>query len=144
MAILQLDEPFYIDSQGVIFSRVGDRDGYNFPFITGLSRQALDKDPSGANLMIMKALEFLKIAEQERISYLVGISEVRMEKTFGIQCFTQTEGVEVRIGWDHFREKLRRLSLVWSDLEKRGISAGTIDCSDLKRMVVKKVSRTSN
>jgi len=144
MAILQLEEPFYIDSQGVIFSRVGDRDEYNFPFLTGLSRQAFDKDPAGANLMIMSALEFLKIAEQEKISHLVGISEVRMEKTFGLQCFTQTEGVEVRIGWDHFREKLRRLSLVWSDLEKRGLSAGSIDCSDLKRMVVKKISPKSN
>lgn len=144
MAILQLDDRFYIDSHGVIFSRVGDRDEYNFPFLTGLSRQAFDKDPAGANFMIMKALEFLKMAEQEKISLLAGISEVRMERTFGIQCFTQTDGVEVRMGWDHFREKLRRLSLVWSDLEKRGISAGSIDCSDLKRMVVKKISRKSN
>jgi cell division protein FtsQ len=144
MAILQLDEPFYIDSKGVIFSRVGDRDEYNFPFLTGLSRQTFDKDPAGANHMVMKALELIRIADQEKISPLKGISEIRMEKTFGLQCFTQTEGVEVRMGWDHFREKLRRLSLVWSDLEKRGISAGSIDCSDLKRTVVKKISRKSN
>jgi cell division protein FtsQ len=144
MAILQLEEPFYIDSQGVIFARVGDRDEYNFPFLTGLSRETFDKDPAGANHMVMKALEFLRIADREKISPADGISEVRMEKAAGIQCFTQNEGVEVRMGWDHFGEKLRRLSLIWSDLRKRGISAGSIDCSDLKRMVVKKISHKPN
>jgi len=144
MAILQLEEPFYIDSKGVIFSRVGDRDEYNFPFLTGLSRQMLDKDPGGSNHMVMKALEFLRIAEQEKIFPHDGISEIRMEKTFGIQWFTQSTGVEVQMGWDHFEEKLRRFSLIWSDLEKRGLLAGAIDCSDLKRMVAKKISRKPN
>jgi hypothetical protein len=46
--------------------------------------------------------------------------------------------VEVKMGWEDFREKLKRLSLIWSDLKKRGYSAVSIDCSDLKRMVVRK------
>ncbi|MBM4276960.1 MAG: FtsQ-type POTRA domain-containing protein [Deltaproteobacteria bacterium] len=144
MAILQLEEPFYIDSKGVIFSRVGDRDEYNFPFLTGLSRQAFDQDPVTAKHLVTKALEFLRIADQERAPPLNGVSEIRMEKIFGIQCFTQAEGVEVRMGWDHFGEKLRRLSLIWTDLQRREVSAASIDCSDLKRMVVKKISRRSN
>ncbi len=144
MAILQLEDPFYIDSKGVIFSRVGDRDEYNFPFLTGLNRQAFDKDPVVAKHMVTKALEFLRIANQEKTPPLEGISEIRMEKIFGIQCFTEAEGVEVRMGWDHFGEKLRRLSLIWTDLQKRGVSSVSIDCSDLKRMVVKKIPRKSN
>ena len=144
MAILQLEEPFYIDSKGVIFSRVGDQDEYNFPFLTGLNRQAFDKDPAVAKHLVTKALEFLRIVDQEKAPPLDGVSEIRMEKTFGIQCFTQAEGVEVRMGWNHFGEKLRRLSLIWTDLQKRGVSAASIDCSDLKRMVVKKIPRRSN
>jgi cell division protein FtsQ len=140
MAILQLDEPYYIDSKGVIFSKVGDRDGYDFPFLTGLNRGAFDKDPAAAKHLINKALELLRIVDQKKIPPMEEISEVRMEKAFGIRCFTQAEGVEVRMGWDSFGEKLRRLSLVWSDLQKRGVAAESIDCSDLKRMVVKKIS----
>jgi hypothetical protein len=52
--------------------------------------------------------------------------------------------VEVRMGWDHFGEKLRRLSLIWSDLQRRGISVSSIDCNDMKRMVVKKIPRNGN
>jgi hypothetical protein len=87
----------------------------------------------------MKALELLRIASQERVSPLEEISEIHMEKTFGIRCFTKTEGVEVRMGWEQFGEKLKRLSLIWEDLQKRGTSATSIDCSDLKRMIVKKI-----
>jgi hypothetical protein len=59
-----------------------------------------------------------------------------MEKTFGVHCFTQVEGLEVKMGWEDFGEKLKKLSLIWSDLQKRGWAAVSIDCSDARRMVV--------
>jgi len=139
IAIIQLEELYYVDHKGVIFSPVGERDEYNYPFFTGLTRQVLEKDPVEAKRLIMKALELLRIASQERVSPLEEISEIHMEKTFGIRCFTKTEGVEVRMGWEQFGEKLKRLSLIWEDLQKRGTSATSIDCSDLKRMIVKKI-----
>jgi cell division septal protein FtsQ len=141
IAILQLEELYYIDQQGVIFSRAGDRDEYNYPFLTGLTRDVLEKDPAAATRLITKALELLRAADKEKTSPLEEISEVHMEKGFGVQCFTQNEGLEVRMGWDHFGEKLKRLSLIWSDLRKRGWSATSIDCSDLERMVVKRIMR---
>jgi len=144
IAIIQLEDLYYIDSKGVIFSPVGARDEYNFPFLTGLNRQMMEKDSQRTKELIMKALEFMRIAGQEKVPPLEGVSEIHMEKSFGIQCFTQNEGVEVRMGWDHFGEKLRRLSLIWMDLQKRGLSAASIDCSDLKRMVVKKISPDGN
>jgi cell division protein FtsQ len=140
IAILQLEELYYIDTEGVIFSPVGDRDPYNYPFLTGLTRQVLEKDPAEAKRLIMKALEFLRIVDREKVFSPEEISEIHMEKTFGIQYFTKSEGVEVRMGWEHFGEKLRRLSIIWSDLRRRGLSAVSIDCSDLKRMVVKRSS----
>lgn len=144
IAILQMDEPYYIDSKGVIFSRVGDRDKFNFPFLTGLSQQGFDKDPVAARHLIAKALEMVGVADREKAPPLNEISEIHMEMAYGIQCFSQAKGVEVRMGWDHFEEKLRRLSLIWTDLQKRGVLAASIDCSDLRRMVVKNISRGAN
>ena len=138
MAIIQLEELYYIDTRGEIFSPVGEKDEYNYPYLTGLTRQVLEKDPVEAKRLISKALELLRVALQEKMPPLEEISEIHMEKVFGIHCFTKAEGVEVKMGWEDFREKLKRLSLIWSDLKKRGGSAVSIDCSDLKRMVVKK------
>ena len=138
-AIIQLEELYYIDHKGVIFSLIGDRDEYSYPFLTGLTRQVLEKDSVEAKRLITKALELLKITDKEKVPPLEQVSEIHMEKTFGIYCFTQAEGIEVRMGWEHFEEKLKRLSLIWSDLQKRGFSVASIDCNDLKRMVVKKI-----
>jgi cell division protein FtsQ len=141
IAILQLEELYYIDTKGVIFSPVGDRDEYNYPFLTGLTRQGLEKDPAEAKHLILKALELLNTVNHDKVSPLGEISEILMEKTFGIYCFTRTQGLEVRLGWEQFGEKWKRLSLIWSDLQRRGFSATSIDCSDLKRMVVKRIPK---
>jgi cell division septal protein FtsQ len=138
IAIIQLEELYYIDTKGEIFSPLGDRDKYNYPYLTGLTRQVLEKNPVEAKRLITKALELLRIVDREKVPPLDEISEIHMEKIFGIQCFTKAEGVEVKMGWEDFGEKLKRLSLIWSDLRKRGLSATTIDCSDLKSMVVKR------
>ena len=139
MAIIQLEELYYIDTKGEIFSPVGDRDEYNYPYLTGLTRRILEKDPVEAKRLITKALEILRIAGQEKLPPLEEISEIHMEKVYGIDCITKAEGVEVKMGWEDFGEKLQRLSLIWADLRKRGFSAASIDCSDLERMLVKRV-----
>jgi len=140
IAILQLEELYYIDAKGVIFSRVNETDGFNYPFLTGLDRQSLDKEPEETKGLITKALELLLTVEREKVPPLKEISEVHMEKTYGVHCFTKAEGIEIRLGWDHFDEKVKRLSMIWSDLRKRGISATSIDSSDINRMVVRKAS----
>jgi len=138
IAILQLEDLYYIDTKGVIFSPVGDRDGHDYPFLTGLTRQLLEREPVEAKGLIMKGLELLRIAEKEMGSFLQDISEIHMEKNYGIKCFTRAEGVEVRMGLEYFEEKLKRLSPIWEDLQKRGFSVASIDCSDLKRMVIRR------
>jgi len=137
MAIIQLEELYYIDTRGEIFTPVGDRDEYNYPYVTGLTRRVFEKDPVEAKRFINKALELLRIVSQGKVPPLGEISEIHMEKAFGIHCFTKAEGVEVKMGWEDFEEKLKRLPLIWSDLRKRGFSAVSIDCSDVTRMVVK-------
>ncbi len=138
MAIIQLGELYYIDTKGEIFTPLGEKDEYNYPVLTGLNSRVLEKDPVDSKRMIMKALELIRLVGQEKIFPLEEISEIHMEKHFGIRCFTKAEGVEIKMGWDDFGEKLKRMSLIWSDLRKKGYSAISIDCSDLKRMIVKK------
>jgi hypothetical protein len=141
IAILQLEELFYIDTQGEIFSRVGGKDRYNYPIFTGLTREVFEKSPEEAKHLLNRALELLMVVEREKVPPLEAISEIHMEKTFGITCFNQAEGLEVALGWDRYEEKVRRLSLIWADLRKRGWAAVSVDCSDLQRMIVKKSSK---
>jgi cell division protein FtsQ len=140
IAILQSDDLYYIDAKGVIFSRVGERDRYNYPFLTGLGMRAVEKENDDGNRLVTKALEFLRVVEREDTKAPMELSEVHMEKTSGVHCFTKAEGIEIKMGWDHFGEKLKRLAVVWTDLQRRGVSAVWIDSSDLNRTVVKRAS----
>lgn len=140
IAILQMEDPYYIDPKGVIFAPVGERDGFDYPFITGLGRRALEEEPEASKRLIAKALELLSALRQKRALPLEEASEIHVEKTYGLQYFTKDEGIEVRMGWDRYGEKLKRLSVIWSDLRKKGIKAVSIDCSDLQRIVVKRAS----
>ncbi len=141
IAILQLEAFYYIDTKGVIFSPVRDGDGYNFPFLTGLSREVFEKDPESSKDLLTKALEVLRVTAKEKISPLEEVSEIHMSRSYGIDCYSRANGLEVKMGKDSFGEKLRRLSIVWSDLQKRGLSVMSIDCTDLNRIVVKKSYR---
>jgi cell division protein FtsQ len=138
IAILQLENLYYIDAKGTIFSRVGDRDGYNYPFLTGVTRQTLEKEPEEAKYFIMKALELLLTADREKLFPVEEISEVHVERISGIRFFIRVEGLEVKMGWDNFSEKLKRLSMIQTDLRKRKITAVSIDCRDASRMFVKR------
>lgn len=138
VAIIQMEEPYYVDKKGIIFAPMGDIEKYNYPILTGLTRESIAKNPSTANYLIMKALELLNIFRRERILPLREISEIHMDKIFGIKYFINEEGIEVKMGWDQFDEKLRRLSIIWSDIQNKGISVVSIDSSDLRRIVVKK------
>jgi cell division protein FtsQ len=141
VAIIQLEELYYLDGKGVIFSPVEVGDKLDYPILTGVTPQALEKEPAEAKRLILKAIEFLRIVDEVKLSFLEEISEIRIERVFGIECITRAEGVEIRLGWEHFAEKLKRLSLIWSDLHQRGCSAASIDCSSLKSIVVKKIPR---
>ena len=125
----------------MIFCRAGDSDGYNYPFLTGLNRQAMEKDPEESKQLLTKALEVLLMAEQEREPPLAEVSEVHIEKISGIHCISKAEGLEVKMGWDDYPEKLKRLSLIWGDLQSRGLTIHSIDCRDVNRMVVQKAFR---
>lgn len=140
IAIVQMGELYYIDGKGVIFCRAGEGDGYNYPFLTGLNRQALEKDSEESKRLITKALEALLAVEEERGAPFEEVSEIHIEKVSGIHCISKVEGLEVKMGWNDFREKVKRLSLIWTDLQSRGLTVSSIDCSDVNRMVVKKAS----
>lgn len=142
IAIVHLEKFYYIDSNGVIFSPVGEMDKFDFPILTGLRDNFLENGKIMEGDLVIKAIEFLRIIEKRKVAPIDEISEIHINKYFGIHCISLNEGIEIRMGWDNFEEKLKRLSIIWSDLKKRGIDAIFIDCSDLRRVIVKKINNT--
>jgi cell division septal protein FtsQ len=71
------------------------------------------------------------------------ISEIHMDRTFGISIFTNDETTEINLGLDHYRAKWKRLERVWRHLRQRSPKPAYIDCNYEKRVIVKMKDTTA-
>jgi cell division septal protein FtsQ len=137
VAIILLDRLYYIDAQGVIFARVPKDHQIDHPILTGLRRDSFKVQPDGAWGLVSKALRLIRVMEEGEVLSQKDISEIHMDKAFGISTYTNDGAIEIRLGFDPYESKWRRLERVWSHLHKRALKPAYIDCNYEKRVIVK-------
>jgi cell division septal protein FtsQ len=137
VAIILLDRLYYIDGQGVIFARVPKDHQIDHPILTGLRRNSFKAHPDGAWGLVSKALRLIRVMEGGEVLSQKDISEIHMDKAFGISTYINDGVIEIRLGFDLYESKWRRLERVWRHLRKRALKPAYIDCNYEKRVIVK-------
>ncbi len=136
-AIILLDRFYYIDTQGVIFTRVPKDHQIDHPILTGLHRDDFKANPDEAWGLISKALRLIRVIEGGEVLSQKDISEIHMDKAFGISIYTKDGAIEIKLGLDNYDTKWKRLERVWRHLRKRPFKPAYIDCNYEKRVIVK-------
>lgn len=116
-AILFLDQLYYVDSTGLAFVRVGDRDPLDFPFVTGVEAAIVADEHPFARHAIRQALRLLQLMKAAGLPFRV--SEVHIEREHGITVFPIEPRVALTFGWNGFGTKLTRLTRVLQDFRGR-------------------------
>ena len=116
-AILYLDQLHYVDSTGVAFVRVGDRDPLDLPFVTGVEAAIVDDERPFARHAIRQALRVLQLMHAAGLPFRV--SEVHIDREQGITVFPIEPRVALTFGWSGFKTKLARLGRVLQDFRGR-------------------------
>ncbi|MHB8232747.1 MAG: cell division protein FtsQ/DivIB [bacterium] len=102
---------YYISRSGYVIGKANYGTGYNYPVITGLS-----KDNAVSYFKkLSKALYFLKIAKSSVISNLIG--EVHIEKDNGIGVYT-VQGLYIKFGIGGYKNKLKTLKRLFYEINK--------------------------
>jgi cell division protein FtsQ len=130
-ALININGLFYVDRNGNIFKRVEACDSYDYPIITGISR---DDDYSSFMNKVNMGIRFLNIAKP----LMDIISEVNVSED-GIIIYTM-DGVMVNIGEDDYRKKVIRLNKILIDLRERSKRAKLIDL-DYRDIGIVKISK---
>ena len=78
----------------------------------------------------------LKLLDQEGISSSV-ISEIHIDKNYGLSIFTTLTTTQIDMGFSPFRAKCTYLRTLLHDLAKRNLTAQTIDLTHHKKAFVK-------
>jgi cell division protein FtsQ len=124
-AILLLDQLYYVDTTGVAFVRVGERDPLDLPFVTGVEAAIVADDRPFARHAIRQALRLL--AGMERAGLPFRVSEVHIDREQGVTVFPIEPRVSLTFGWSGFGAKLARLHRVLDDFRGREAQLREID-----------------
>ncbi len=116
-AILYLDQLYYVDSTGLAFVRVGERDPLDLPFVTGVEAAIVADERPFARHAIRQALRVLHLMQVAGLPFRV--SEVHIERERGITVFPIEPRVALTFGWNGFKTKLTRLTRVMQDFRGR-------------------------
>jgi cell division protein FtsQ len=130
---------YYLDAKGKLFKSLADGDRLDYPLITGVSEDDLEKDPEGSKEALKNALALIDSLKAGAVFGLEEVSEIHYDKGYGFTLFTMQGGVPVKLGSGGFNEKLARLSGIYRQLKPQMQELDYIDLDYGDRIIVKKV-----
>jgi cell division protein FtsQ len=130
---------YYLDGKGKLFKSLADGDRLDYPLITGVSEEDLEKDPEGSKEALKNALSLIDSLKAGAVFGLEEVSEIHYDRGYGFTLFTMHGGVPVKLGNGGFTEKLARLSGIYAQLKPQMQELDYIDLDYGDRIIVKKV-----
>ena len=117
VALVALDHLYLVSEQGAVFKRLGVDDPVDLPVITGIASERFYDDLDYRTEVLLGSLALLHDYEGSGLSDKEPVSEIHFDGAAGIELFIGTDGMNVRLGNDQHRQKLRRLRQVLERLE---------------------------
>ena len=119
MAVVDLGSRFFISDTGVIFKRVEPSDPDTLPVICGLDYSDIDAEGRPASRAFLAALEVLDTGTRvEKFIYGMHVQTIHVDPDTGVTMRAFDTVDEVRLGYDDFVDKFRRLNRVMAHFRK--------------------------
>jgi cell division protein FtsQ len=135
VALVKRDNGFnLLDLDGVAFKKLEKNDEVDIPVLNVYYSD--DNDPA----LFTKSLELLRyLSASKEFPTIRNIAEIHGNEVFGLSLFTDS-GLCIRLGFDSYENKLKRLNAVMADLERRNMKLGflLIDLNDPAKIAVQK------
>ncbi|RNC72662.1 MAG: FtsQ-type POTRA domain-containing protein [Desulfuromonadales bacterium] len=138
VAVVNMGFLYYLDAKGEVFKPLTHGDSLNFPVITGFTEEELARDPAGTKELLKGAVALMETLKKGNTFSLADVSEIHVDKGFGLTLFTAAGGVPVRLGRDGFETKLARFATVFGELKGQMAAVEYIDCDYHDKIIVKK------
>lgn len=134
-AVLMIDQLYYVDRSGVVFTRVGPQDSLDLPFVTGIEAAVVNGERPYPRHAVRQALKLVQLMRDAGLPFRV--SEVHIDRDEGITVYPVEPQVALDFGWDRFPEKLGRLREVLSGFAGRENQLREIDLTYGSQVVVR-------
>jgi cell division protein FtsQ len=135
VALVKRDNSFsLLDVDGVVFKKLENSDEVDIPVLNVSHSEDSDFE------LFTKSLDLLRyLSTSKEFPTIRNISEIHGHNVFGLSLFTD-RGLCIRLGFDSYENKLKRLTTVMADLERRNMKLGflLIDLNDPAKITVQK------
>ena len=136
VALLERDEGLYlVDGEGTPFKKPETGEESDLPVLTGCVRGGiLDGALVKKSIVLLNDLAGIKDGPE-----IGKVSEIHGNETFGLSLFADT-GLCLQLGFDGYENKLKRLTSVMADLDRKNLRTGflLIDLSNPAKISVQR------
>ena len=135
LVLVKRDNGFILlDLDGVAFKKLENNDEVDIPVLNGCYTDGSD------SVLFTKSLELLRfLSTSKEFPTIRNIAEIHGHDVFGLSLFTDS-GLCIRLGFDSYENKLKRLKPVVADLERKNMKLGflLIDLNDPAKITVQR------
>ena len=120
VALIERDDGlFLVDSEGTPFKKLNTGEESDLPVLTGCVRGGILDE-----VLVKKSLALLNDLAGIKDGPEIGkVSEIHGNETFGFSLFTDA-GLCLQLGFDGYENKLKRLTPVMADLDRKNLKTG--------------------
>lgn len=139
LALVQLEELYYIDRSGSLFKPSSPLDPHDFPVITGLSREHFAAGPRPAANLLNQTVELVEMLQKAPPPLEIKhIAEIHVDSERGFTLYLSRYKTALDFGFDDLPEKIKKLQAVWPFLSQRGYltQAGRINLDHPQRLLL--------
>jgi cell division protein FtsQ len=126
---------YLVDGEGSPFKRLEAGEESDLPVLTGCIRDGIiDEGLVKKSLILLSDIKGIKDGPEIGV-----VSEIHGNETFGLSLFTDT-GLCLQLGFDGYENKLKRLTPVMADLDRKNLKTGflLIDLSNPAKINVQR------
>jgi cell division septal protein FtsQ len=142
IALVRLDGIYVMDSDGAVFKRLQREDALDLPLVSGIEPVDFRGAGRGAGAAggggnVAALLSLIGFLDGRRGFDIGRVSEIHVDKRFGLSLYTADEGVRLEVGTDSFEEKFASLERVMGSRGGRLAGIEAIDLNNPREVVVK-------
>ena len=135
VAIVLLDQPYYVDRRGIAFAPLGPDEPLTVPLVTGIEAALVAGEAPYARHAVRQALRIMRTMHVAGLPFRV--SEVHIERQEGITVFPVEPRIALGFGWRALPERVGRLEEVLDTFGGRTAQLRAIDLTSATEAVIR-------
>lgn len=137
IAIANLGYLYYLDTQGEIFKVLENGDQLDYPMVTGFEYEKARSHAENYARSLKRIVSLVADLRQRRYFNLNQVSEIHHETDGGLSLFTLESCVRIKLGHNHYEQKIDRLERIYAELKPKLKVLDYIDLNVDEKVIVR-------